>query len=137
MNCMKKIFLLFFMFLSVFILVGCNQKKKVDNNIIGEYKLYEVKTDDKTMSAKKWKEITRLEMSLNVIDENKLTIIDNYINKNDETIESLDELYYDEEFIYKDEEKKKKYYSYEYNDGVLIISLLNDSHNSVYTYKKK
>lgn len=134
---MKKYLVIILLPIITLLLTGCISQ----NSILGTYKLTEVQANNVTMTAEEWKKVTSLEYTLVVEDEKNLTISMSYINSSTNKKETDKEYYtFDEKYVYgtdnKGTEEGKKYYSYTFDKGTIVLTVLEDSHNSVYTYKK-
>ena len=129
---MKKKILFSLLIVMIFLTItGCSTKA-----FTGLYVLDSIKGDNASYTADEYKNLTTIQHEMNVKDDKNLTITMKYINSttNKEEKKVL-EYTYDKEFIY--DLNGKKVYSYKEEDRKVILNLLEDTHNTVYTYKKK
>jgi len=135
----RKILLSVVILLSLFIITGCT---KDSNSVVGTYKISKIETKDKTYTAKEWKDMTTLDYSLEMKKDNTAIITMKYKkNMTEEDNEEKEYYTYDGGLFYgtsnNGTEKGVKYYSYEYENGTLRLSVLGSETNDVYVYTKK
>ena len=143
---MKKIIILF-VFIGLLFLTGCTSKDttnntKISNSLVGEYELFEVKGDGTTYSSKEWFEISTIKKTLVINKDKTAVIVTFFTNSTNGQTEQLKETYtYDNEAFYgveSDNTKEgTKYFTYNFKDKKLTLTVISDSHNSQYVFKKK
>ena len=146
----KKLILGIFIIISLFIITGCNKEDDGDykitggglNSLDGVYELYEVKGDGVTYTAKEYTDMTTIDYQLKMNKDNTATIIQTYKENIDGKVKQDIEKYtYDDEAFYgveSDNTKEgEKYFTYTFEKGIITLTVVNDSHNSQYVYKKK
>ena len=154
----KKTLLSLIIILTLFTITGCKEKTKINNSnstsnnnsnevekvdsIVGTYVIEKIESRGKEYTAKEWKDMTTLDYSLEMKNDNTaITIMSYNKNMNGEIVEEKNYYTYDEKYFYgtnnKGTEENVKYYSYEYKDGILKLSVIGVESNDVYTYKKK
>lgn len=152
---MKKIIVSILIFLmliaGLFVFTGCGNKEEDGdykitsgglNSIDGVYELYEVRVNKETFTGKKWTDMTTMDYILTMKDDNTATIVETYKeNMDGKTVQNIEKYIYDDNAFYGVESDNTKegvkYFTYEFRDGMISLTVVNDSHNSMYIYKHK
>ena len=89
--------------------------------------------------SEEYKNLTTLEYSLVINNDNTATITMKYNkNMNEELVTEKDNYKYDNQYFYATKEsiKDKKIYSYVFENGQIKLTVIEDTHGTVYTYTK-
>ena len=132
----------------VFVLISfgnndSNTNKNYKNTLEGTYILTELSADNTTYTAKEWKEMTTMEYSIELKNDKTAIRTLSYkenMDVNAKETKEVEYYTYDEKYLYGTNNEGtldgKKYFSYEYNNGMLKLIVLDDTHNSIFTYQK-
>lgn len=145
----KKVLLSILVIAVLFIITGCGNKEENGNykingssSIYGAYELYEVRGDNAKYSRKEWIDMTTEDRIL-IMNKNKTaSIINTYKNSTTgETVRDEEKYTFDDNNFYgvesTDTKQGVKYFSYKYKDGIIELSVIDDSHGSVWVFKQK
>lgn len=145
----NKILLSLIAIISLFIITGCGNKEengnyKINgsNSIYGAYELHEVRGDNAKYSRKEWIEITTMDKILIINKNNTASIINTYKNSTTgKTVRDEEKYTFDENSFYgvdsANTKQGVKYFNYSYKNGIIELSVIDDTHNSVWVYKHK
>jgi len=139
---MKKVFGIFIILVALLLVSGCdNAKVGGKNSIVGAYELYEVQAGSEKWSRKEWIDLSTMDMILAVKSDKTLIYTKTYKNSSTNKTETIVEYYtYDDKYLYgtnnKGTQEGVKYYSYEYKNGLLKLTVIDDNHNSIYIFKQ-
>lgn len=146
----RKIFLSLFVLLTLCIITGCGKNKEENGNykingsssIYGAYELYEVKGDNVTYSRKEWIDMTTEDRILIMNKDKTASIINTYKDSTTgKTVRDEEKYTFDDNDFYgvesTDTKQGVKYYSYKYKDGIIELTVIDDSHGSIWVFKQK
>ena len=125
----NKLFIVLFSFLILFIIVGCDKKSNNGENetFAGNYKLYKFSDESKTYTAKEIKKIKNAVITLEVMENNIMTLTTDYFDDTEDSV--IQYVYDDDNNLYVN---GNMVMSFEFTDGKIIIK----SSNYTYTFKK-
>lgn len=146
---MKKVLLGLILIVSLFVITGCGNKEEKgnykingSNSIYGAYELYEVRGDNVKYSRKEWLDMTTEDRILIMNKDKTASIINTYKDSTTgETVRNEEKYTFDDSDFYgvesTDTKQGVKYFSYKYSDGIIELSVIDDSHDSVWVFKQK
>ena len=145
----KKILFSLLILLSVFVFTGCGNKEengnyKINgsNSIYGAYELSEVRGDNAKYTRKEWIDMTTEDRILIMNKDKTASIINTYKDSTTkETVRNEEKYTFDDTYFYgvesTDTKQGVKYFNYKYNDGIIELYVIGDTHNSVWVFKHK
>lgn len=145
----KRLLFCLVLLFSVFMVTGCGNKEENGNykingssSIYGAYELYEVKGDGTTYTRKQWIDMTTEDRILIMNKDKTASIINTFKDSTTGKTKRDEEKYtFDDNSFYgvesTDTKQGVKYYDYKYDKGIIELSVVNDSHSSVWVFKHK
>lgn len=137
---MKKVLFSLLIVVSIFLLTSCGSDggSGSSSSMIGNYELSSLSGDNATYTGEEWKNMTNQTKKL-VITKDQIEMHDTLTTDGKE--ESTVEYYtYDDTTLYGTDnegtEEGKAYFTYEYSKGTIQLIVIDDDHNSTWTYKK-